>query len=183
MAYLYRPYCFTKKLRADLEDMGFEVNSYDPCVANKVINGSQITMMCHVDDLKISHKESDEVTKFMTALGKRQATALTVHRGKVHSYLGMHFYYGTKGTGKVSMIPYTKKTIDDFPEPVTSTVPTPAGDHLFAAPPDDEQKLLPEEQSQAFHRTTVQLLFLSQQARPDIQTLMSFLTKRVLPGR
>ena len=31
---------FYKKLRADLEKMGFEVNPYDPCVANKVINGS-----------------------------------------------------------------------------------------------------------------------------------------------
>ena len=31
-------YC---KLRADLEDMGFEVNPYDPCVANKIVNESQ----------------------------------------------------------------------------------------------------------------------------------------------
>ena len=30
---------FYKKLCADLEDMGFEVNPYDPCVANKTING------------------------------------------------------------------------------------------------------------------------------------------------
>ena len=29
---------FYKKLRADLEKMGFEVNPYDPCVANKMIN-------------------------------------------------------------------------------------------------------------------------------------------------
>ena len=125
--------------------MGFEVNPYDPCVANKVINGSQMTVTWHVDDLKISHKESDEVTKFITELGKRYDNDLTVHRGKVHSYLGMHFDYGTKGTVKISMIPYTKKIIDDFPEPVTSTAPTPAGDHLFTVRPDEERKLLPEE--------------------------------------
>ena len=30
-------YC---KLRADLEDKGFEINPYDPCVANKIVHGS-----------------------------------------------------------------------------------------------------------------------------------------------
>ena len=94
-------------------------------------------------------------------------------------YLGMHFDYSTKGIVKIFMIPYTKQIIDDFPEPVTSTAPTPAGDYLFTVRPDDEQKLLPEEQAQKLHRTMVQLLFLSQRARPDMQTLVLFLTKRV----
>ena len=49
---------------------------------------------------------------------------------------------------------------------------------VFTVRPDDERILLPEEQAQAFHRTTAQLLFLSQRARPDMQTLVSFLTKR-----
>ena len=31
---------FYKKLRKDIEDMGFEVNPHDPCVANKMVNGS-----------------------------------------------------------------------------------------------------------------------------------------------
>ena len=43
---------FYRKLRADLEDMGFEINPYDPCVANKIVNGSWCTVMWHVDDLK-----------------------------------------------------------------------------------------------------------------------------------
>ena len=42
---------FYKKLRGDLENMGFVVNPYDPCVANKMINGSQMTVTWHVDDL------------------------------------------------------------------------------------------------------------------------------------
>ena len=32
---------FYKKLRGELEDMGFEVNPYDPCVANRIVNGTQ----------------------------------------------------------------------------------------------------------------------------------------------
>ena len=35
---------FCKKLRGELEDMGFQVNPYDPCVANKMINRSQMTV-------------------------------------------------------------------------------------------------------------------------------------------
>ena len=47
---------FYKRLRSDLENMGLEVNPYDPCVANKMMNGSQTTRCWHVDDLKVSHK-------------------------------------------------------------------------------------------------------------------------------
>ena len=35
---------FYEKLVADLEDYGFEINPYDPCVANKMVNGSQLTV-------------------------------------------------------------------------------------------------------------------------------------------
>jgi hypothetical protein len=55
---------FYRKLVADLESTGFVINPYDPCVANKVINGEQMTVCWHVDDLKVSHMEPAEVTKF-----------------------------------------------------------------------------------------------------------------------
>ena len=35
---------FYRKLRSKLEDHGFKVNSYDPCVANKMINGEQMSV-------------------------------------------------------------------------------------------------------------------------------------------
>ena len=46
-----------KLLRSDLEDRGFVVNPYYPCVSNKMVDGSQITVCWHVDDLKISHRD------------------------------------------------------------------------------------------------------------------------------
>ena len=61
-------YC---KLRADLEDTGFEVNPYDPCVANRIVNRSQCTIVWHVDDLKVSHKDEAVVTYFAQELGRR----------------------------------------------------------------------------------------------------------------
>ncbi|KAL7562162.1 hypothetical protein ACA910_020358 [Epithemia clementina (nom. ined.)] len=46
---------FYKKLKKDLEEIGFEVNPYDPCIANRLINGKQHSVTWHDDDLKSSH--------------------------------------------------------------------------------------------------------------------------------
>ena len=46
---------FQKNLVKYLEDYGFETNKYDPCVANKTVNGSHMTFFWPVDDLKVSH--------------------------------------------------------------------------------------------------------------------------------
>ena len=35
---------FYERLRSTLEDMGFKVNPYNPCVANKMVEGGQITV-------------------------------------------------------------------------------------------------------------------------------------------
>ena len=35
---------FYKRLRFDLEEMGFVINPYDTCVANMIVNGAQITV-------------------------------------------------------------------------------------------------------------------------------------------
>jgi hypothetical protein len=46
------------KFRKDIESIGFEVNPYDMCVANRKANGKQQTVTWHVDDLKSSHVDS-----------------------------------------------------------------------------------------------------------------------------
>jgi hypothetical protein len=55
---------FYKKLNTDLEDIGFIINPYDPCVANRVVNGKQQTLTWHVDDLKSSHTDPMVNDKF-----------------------------------------------------------------------------------------------------------------------
>jgi len=54
---------FYKHLVVTLENYGFNVNHHDPCVANVDINGSQMTVTWHVDDLNVSHKDPFEITK------------------------------------------------------------------------------------------------------------------------
>ena len=56
---------FYKKLVNDLKSIGFIINPYDFCVANKFINGKQMTIIWHVDDLKISHVDGNEITKII----------------------------------------------------------------------------------------------------------------------
>ena len=63
---------FYKRLRSNLEGMGFEVNPYDPCVANKMVNGKQMTICWHVDDLKVSHVENLAVAALTVKLEKMQ---------------------------------------------------------------------------------------------------------------
>ena len=43
-----------KKFTEDLKGAGFVFNPYDPCVANKMYNGRQLTTAIHVDDNKVS---------------------------------------------------------------------------------------------------------------------------------
>ena len=57
---------FWQKLSKQLiDEWGFTPNKYDVCVVNKMINGQQMTVVWHVDDLKVSHVDATEVEKFV----------------------------------------------------------------------------------------------------------------------
>ncbi len=51
---------FYKKLVAELQEMGFEINPYDPCIANKMVNGTQMAIRWYVDDLMISQLQQED---------------------------------------------------------------------------------------------------------------------------
>jgi hypothetical protein len=153
------------------------VNPFDPCVANANINGKQMTVCWHVDDLKVSHMDEFEITKFADYLVGIYGDKLTAHHGDVHDYLGMDLDYSEKGVVKVSMIKYLTNLLQEFPEELGDSTASPAAAHLFQV--RDDVAKLPEEQAQIFHHTTAQLLFLSSRARRDIQLAVAFLTTRV----
>ena len=58
--------------------MGFEINPYDPCVANKTVNWTQMTATWHVNDLKVSHEDPVDVAKFLLAMAKIYGPGITV---------------------------------------------------------------------------------------------------------
>lgn len=73
---------FYKKLRRDLEQIGFEVNQCDPCVTNMQIDSLQLTVCWHVYDLKVLHKSELFDTRLAVKLGGMYGGKLAVSRGK-----------------------------------------------------------------------------------------------------
>ena len=170
---------FWKKLSKSLKMQGFEINPYDWCIANKIIEGSQCTIVWHVDDLKISHKKSSVVDDVISSLKAEYGKVgeLTVRRGDVHDYLGMKLDFSNAGSFIVDMEEYLDGMIEDLPEDMDGTAATPAADHLFRTRGNAPK--LDEKRAELFHRVTAQMLFVSQRGRPDLRTAVSFLTKRV----
>eukprot|EP00957_Ditylum_brightwellii_P182665 13913589-Ditylum_brightwellii.AAC.1 len=87
---------FYNKLVRDLKELDFEVNPYNPCVSNIMMRGKQMTICWHVDDLKISHIDSREVTKMLDILQKKYGKMRTTI-GKIHNYLGMTLNFKKRG--------------------------------------------------------------------------------------
>jgi len=110
---------FYRKLVADLLSLGFEINPYDPCVANKIINGKQMTICWHVDDLFIGHVDPTILTSFLDWLAQRYDTddkKLNDVRGHKHDDLGMNLDFSTSGAVQIDMIPYKKKSMTLSPK-------------------------------------------------------------------
>lgn len=127
------PSIFVMKACDKKKGWGFVINPYDHCVANKDINGEQCTVDCHVDDLKISHKDPDVVTSILNLLSAefgREAT-LTITLGKVHDYLGMRFDYSEPGKVKVTMIDYIDNMLAELPRDMDGEAVTSASNHPF----------------------------------------------------
>ena len=57
---------FYHKLTKALLSYGFKLNPYDLCVANKMVNGEQLTVCRHVDNLKSSHINPNFNDEFFT---------------------------------------------------------------------------------------------------------------------
>ena len=122
---------FYQKLVGDLESNGFILNPYDPCVANKDIGGKQMMVCWHVNNLKVSHIDPADVTKFGQWLSTTYGIAVAEHRGKVHDYLGMMLDFTFEGHVIVNMTEYIRTILANFPEEITGTRTTLAADHLY----------------------------------------------------
>jgi Reverse transcriptase (RNA-dependent DNA polymerase) len=163
-----------------VEELGFELNPYDKCVANKVINGSQCTILWHVDDLKLSHLKQEVLEMIVKKLEERygQEKELSITRGKVHDYLGMTIDYSESGKVQFKMDDYVERLLLECPEDMNGTAVTPAADHLFKVN-ENNPELLSAEQADIFHHIVMQLFYLCKRVRIDIHTAVAFLTTRV----
>jgi hypothetical protein len=159
-----------------LEKAGFELNPYDTCVANKVIDGKQCTIAWYVDDNKISHVDPAVVTTIIDTIESRFGK-MTVTRGKQHVFLGMHITFHHNGTVSVKMKDYIKEAIAAFGDDITRSAATPAKKNLFDI--DETAELRAHQDSETFHSVVAKLLYVSKRSRLDIQLAIAFLCTRV----
>lgn len=171
---------FWKDLTAVLKKSGFTINPYDECVANKMVDGKQCTVLWHVDDLKISHVSTSVVDGILDMLNKRYGkdAPLTVTRGLVHDYLGMTIDFTIKGKVMIKMDDYVDNIMSEAKADMEGVATSPAAEHLYEVNEVDPDILL-DKDAQYFHTMTAKLLFLSKRARPDLQQAVAFLTTRV----
>jgi hypothetical protein len=172
---------FYKRLTKDLTEFGFEINPYDPCVANKQVDGKQMTVSWHVDDLKVSHVNSKHIDDFITWIKQTYGTIGEVKttRGKVHHYLGMKLDYTVKRQVTIDMVDYVNKMISDFPKEDLkgARVTSPWSENLFQV--NEASPVLSKNMAEQFHKSTAQGLFLCKRGRPDISPVIAYLTTRV----
>lgn len=171
---------FYDKLSKHLNKHGFEVNPYDECTFNKIVNGEQLTVQFHVDDLKASHKDQGVIDDFLDDLkaefGKEDE--LSVTKGLKHNYLGMNIDYSLQGKVVFTMYDFFEDVIVEAPEELKSSRSCYPGDgKLFQV--DEGSLLLNNNKADIFHQTIAQQLFASKRARPDIQVCVAFLCTRV----
>eukprot|EP00804_Cyclotella_cryptica_P017642 CCRYP_006765-RA/>CCRYP_006765-RA protein AED:0.44 eAED:0.44 QI:0/0/0/1/0/0/3/0/237 len=80
--------------------------------------------------------------------------------------------------GMIDMSKYVEGILEEFPEPIQRSSPTPYSDGLFTIKDEGSSRLPCEGKAMQIHRITAQLLFLCMRAQKDIQTAVSFLTTR-----
>jgi hypothetical protein len=187
-----------KKFVKSLKSKEFKFNSYDPCVANKQVNGEQLTVCFHVDNCKTLHLTPKIVDKTIERLlseyenvfkdGTRQ---MKVHCGKTHKYLGTSLDFSHPNQCRVTMIDYVGEIVVAYDKALkdlsdgfnavtkkknvarTSTAPH----DLFIVDKDAEK--LSEEGETAFHNLVAKTLYVSKHARLDVSMAIAFLTTRV----
>mgnify|MGYP001951138350 CR=1 FL=1 len=176
---------FYEKFVKDLTEYGFKLNPYDPCVANKTVNGEQLTIVWHVDDVKASHEDQKVLDTFgkwvNDKYGDDKIGKVKITRGHRHDYLGMILDFATAGEVKIDMQYYVQAIVEDFEHEYgeftkRGNAETPHTATLFTV---NESPTLVDKRQNDFHAYVARALFLCKRARPDVQPTVSFLITRV----
>jgi hypothetical protein len=104
---------YYRKFVNSLTDIDFAINPYNPCVANKKIEGKQMTICFHVDDCKLSHRKTKVMDSMIEYLRQKYKSifedgsgVMVVSRENIHKYLGVTLNYTVRGQVKITMFDY-----------------------------------------------------------------------------
>ena len=166
-----------KLFSTTLVGMGFELNPYDLCVANAIIDGKQCTIGWYVENNIITHSIDPNAVTWVIDKIEEKFGKMVVTRGKSHDFLGMKIDFLDDKTVTVWMKEHIKGAIAIYPEDIIRNASTPAAKYLFDTS-DDDEKLSPE-LADKFHRIVAKLLYVTKRARVDILLAIAFLCTRV----
>ena len=156
--------------------LGFEINPYDRCIANKMINGKQCTIAWYVDDNKVSHEDPKVVTDIIEEI-KKHFGDLKVNRGNIHDFLGMKIKINGNKTISLDMKDQINEALEMFGEKFEGPISSPATKLLQYVKEDSKQ--LDTDMSEKFHSVVAKLLYITKRARPDIEPTVAYLCTRV----
>ena len=133
-------------------------------------------MAWHVDDNKISHEDENVVTEIIGTL-EEFFGKFSITRGKCHDYLGMKIKIREDSKVEIGMIESIQQILDDFSEPLSGHVTSPATSELYAQ--EEDAELLTGAKHDEFHSFTQKLLHVCKRARTDIEPAVAYFTTRV----
>ena len=149
------------------------------------MENKQCTIVFYVDNMKLSHRSPEVITKIIGKFNKVYATInkVTVRRGKIHEYLGMSFNLSQPGECQVSMYDFLCKLIyflRKFAPNMIGTKPTAAPADLFDTSDDEQSPKLPSKLQEIFHTIIAKFLFLKR-GRPDVKLVIFIRCFPLLP--
>ena len=166
-----------------LQKEGFEINAYDKCVANKMVNDKQCTIAWYVDDNILSHVDSTVVDKVIATI-EGYFPGLVVERGKNLNFLGMEIGFIDKGRFTLGLVQYITGMIEEleealkpYGENLDRDYPHPAAKWLFTVKADTDKLL--EEKADIYRKFVAKLIWVMKRGRPDVEPTVSFLSTRV----
>ena len=131
--------------------MDFEMNDYEECTLNKMVNGTQLTIQFDVDNLKLSHVSQttidDVIDDLHAVFGKDKKMSMSY--GKVHKYLGMTMNWSDNNIVKFTMYDYLEDIPLEAPDEMDGTDVTPAAQHLFHV--DEDSPDVDDKTANFFH--------------------------------
>lgn len=102
---------------------------------------------------------------------------LEANYGKQQEYLGMNIDFSNPQEVKITMYEYLEDILSEATEDMDGTSRYPADKNLFQV--NDDCEKLDSNKADYFHQMTTRLLYAAKRARPDLQTTVAFLCKRV----
>jgi hypothetical protein len=155
--------------------MEFKPNPYDLCVWNNEINGKQITIAFHVDDLLITCEDQRAIDWFVDSL-KHRYDSITVHQDKVLHYLGLTIDLSVPGKALMSQFGLLDTLLNHYEVDRSKPASTPALPAILHE--TSRSEVLSKQSSEAYHSIVATLLYVAKRTRPDILLAVNILSTK-----